>query len=231
MGTQALDVVRRNPDRFRVVGLSAGANQELLVGQIREFLPPQVAIADEEVAADVRDKLAGISGVDVLAGPEAAETLARDAEADMVLNALVGSAGLGPTLATLQAVDVDRTSKDYAAANDVVRAARKRVVEILQASGGAAVPAQRSDWYWEEYAMEKGSGTEVLVFVRYDVSLDAVKALVEKFSTTSTVGSSLPCVNSQPVSDVVVVLPCVPATTTDSAPQRNWSRIISGSEQ
>jgi 1-deoxy-D-xylulose-5-phosphate reductoisomerase len=103
VGTQALDVVRRNPDRFRVVGLSAGANQELLVGQIREFLPPLVAIADATVAADVRDKLAGISGVEVLAGPEAAETLARDAEADMVLNALVGSAGLGPTLATLQA--------------------------------------------------------------------------------------------------------------------------------
>ena len=103
VGTQALDVVRRNPDRFRVIGLSAGANQELLVGQIREFLPPLVAIADEEAAADVREKLAGISGVEVLVGPEAAETLARDAEADMVLNALVGSAGLGPTLAALQA--------------------------------------------------------------------------------------------------------------------------------
>jgi 1-deoxy-D-xylulose-5-phosphate reductoisomerase len=103
VGTQALDVVRRNPDRFRVVGLSAGANQELLVGQIREFLPPLVAIADEEAAADVREKLAGITGVEVLVGPEAAETLARDAEADMVLNALVGSAGLGPTLAALQA--------------------------------------------------------------------------------------------------------------------------------
>ena len=51
IGTQALDVVRRNPDRFKVVGLSAaGANQELLVGQIREFLPPIVAIADEDAA-------------------------------------------------------------------------------------------------------------------------------------------------------------------------------------
>ena len=46
IGTQALDVVRRHPERFRVVGLSAGGmNQELLVGQIREFLPPSVAIA------------------------------------------------------------------------------------------------------------------------------------------------------------------------------------------
>jgi 1-deoxy-D-xylulose-5-phosphate reductoisomerase len=103
VGTQALDVVRRHPDRFKVVGLSAGTNQELLVGQIREFLPPHVAIADEVAAADLREKLSGIKGVEIHAGPEAAESLARDVEADMVLNALVGSAGLAPTLATLQA--------------------------------------------------------------------------------------------------------------------------------
>ncbi len=102
VGTQALDVVRRNPDRFKVVGLSAGTNQELLVGQIREFLPPHVAIADEQAAADLREKLSGIKGVEVHAGPDAAETLARDSDVDMVLNALVGSAGLGPTLAALQ---------------------------------------------------------------------------------------------------------------------------------
>jgi len=103
VGTQALDVVRHNPDRFKVVGLSAGTNQELLVGQIREFLPPHVAIANDEAAVDVEEKLSGIKGVEVHVGPEAAESLARDSEADMVLNALVGSAGLAPTLATLQA--------------------------------------------------------------------------------------------------------------------------------
>ena len=103
VGTQALDVVRHNPDRFKVVGLSAGTNQELLVGQIREFLPPHVAIANDEAAVDLEEKLHGIRGVEVHVGPEAAENLARDSEADMVLNALVGSAGLAPTLATLQA--------------------------------------------------------------------------------------------------------------------------------
>ena len=103
VGTQALDVVRHNPDRFRVVGLSAGTNHELLVGQIREFLPPHVAIADEEAAVDLRERLSGIQGVEIHVGPDAAEILARDAESDMVLNALVGSAGLGPTLASLQA--------------------------------------------------------------------------------------------------------------------------------
>ena len=103
VGTQALDVVRRNPDRFKVVGLSAATNQELLIGQIREFLPPYVALADEQAAADLRQHLSSIRGVEVLAGPDAAEILARDTESDMVLNALVGSAGLAPTLASLQA--------------------------------------------------------------------------------------------------------------------------------
>jgi len=103
IGTQALDVVRRTPDRFRVVGLSAaGANADLLVGQIREFLPPLVAIADEDAAAAVKEKLGGIKGVDLIVGPESAERLARETEGDLVLNALVGSAGLPPTLAALQ---------------------------------------------------------------------------------------------------------------------------------
>src|SRR3954467_7907570 len=102
VGTQALDVVRHNPDRFRVVGLSAGTNHELLTGQIREFLPPYVAIADEESARDLKAHLGQLRGVEVLTGPDAAEMLAREADADMVLNALVGSVGLMPTLATLQ---------------------------------------------------------------------------------------------------------------------------------
>src|SRR5436190_16379178 len=102
VGTQALDVVRRNPDRFRVVGLSAGSNHELLIGQIREFLPPYVAIADESVAEDLRERLAGLRDIEVVSGPDSAERLARDVDADMVLNALVGSAGLAPTPAALQ---------------------------------------------------------------------------------------------------------------------------------
>jgi 1-deoxy-D-xylulose-5-phosphate reductoisomerase len=103
VGTQALDVVRRHPDRFRILGLSAaGANQELLVGQIREFLPPLVAIADEGAARDIERKLGPVKGVELVVGPDAADRLATDTEADIVVNALVGSAGLGPTLAALQ---------------------------------------------------------------------------------------------------------------------------------
>jgi 1-deoxy-D-xylulose-5-phosphate reductoisomerase len=102
VGTQALDVVRRNPDLFEVVGLAAAQSHELLVGQIREFLPPVVAVSDEGAAEDLREALSGLRGVEVMVGPDAAEQLARDSDADMVLNAMVGAVGLAPTLATLQ---------------------------------------------------------------------------------------------------------------------------------
>lgn len=103
IGTQALDVVRRNPDRFKVVGLSVGgSHQDLFVGQVREFLPPLVAIADEDAADDVKKTLGALPGVELIIGPDATETVARESEADIVVNGLVGSAGLGPTLAALQ---------------------------------------------------------------------------------------------------------------------------------
>ena len=102
IGTQALDVVRHNPDRFKVVALAAATSHELLVGQIREFLPPLVAIADEEAAAEIKAGLGPMRGMEILAGTEAAETIARESEADMVLNAMVGAVGLAPSLAALQ---------------------------------------------------------------------------------------------------------------------------------
>jgi 1-deoxy-D-xylulose-5-phosphate reductoisomerase len=102
IGTQALDVVRRSPDRFKVVGLAAGSGHELLVGQVREFVPPLVAIADEEAAKELTRQLGSVRGVEVLSGPGATEKLARETDADMVLNAMVGAVGLAPSLATLQ---------------------------------------------------------------------------------------------------------------------------------
>lgn len=89
-------------------------------------------------------------------------------------------------MSALQTAELDGASAADTPAGKAVAQARKRVVEILRASGGAAVPMQRSDWYWEEYAAKKG-GTEALVFIRYDVSLDAVRALVEKYSATTPV--------------------------------------------
>jgi 1-deoxy-D-xylulose-5-phosphate reductoisomerase len=102
IGTQALDVVRRNPDHFRVVGLGAATSHQLLVGQIREFMPPLVAIADEEAADELKKNLGPIRAIEIISGPEAMETLARESDADMVVNAMVGAVGLTPSLAALQ---------------------------------------------------------------------------------------------------------------------------------
>ncbi|MET4609958.1 1-deoxy-D-xylulose-5-phosphate reductoisomerase [Rhodococcus sp. PvR044] len=95
IGTQALEVIAANPDKFTVVGLAAGGgNIDLLARQIRETGVSAVAVADPEAAA----RLDGPA----LSGPGAVTELVRTTEADVVLNALVGSLGLEPTLAALE---------------------------------------------------------------------------------------------------------------------------------
>ncbi|HOQ21965.1 MAG TPA: 1-deoxy-D-xylulose-5-phosphate reductoisomerase, partial [Microbacterium sp.] len=85
IGTQALDVIRDRRDRFEVVGLSAGRNAELVAAQAAEFGVPSSATV--------------IAAID---GSDAAEQLVRDVDADVVLNGITGSIGLGPTLAALE---------------------------------------------------------------------------------------------------------------------------------
>lgn len=94
IGTQALEVIAANPDKFEVVGLAArGGNIELFAAQMAATGTRNVAVADPAAAA----------ALDIpLAGPAAVTELVRRTEADVVLNALVGSLGLEPTLATLE---------------------------------------------------------------------------------------------------------------------------------
>lgn len=94
IGTQALELIAANPDRFEVVGLAAGgANAELLARQRAETGVAQVAVTDPAAA----DRIGGVT----YTGPDALTRLINDTEADVVLNALVGSLGLEPTLAAL----------------------------------------------------------------------------------------------------------------------------------
>jgi hypothetical protein len=86
-------------------------------------------------------------------------------------------------LSALYAVETDRKGEPYAKALETVTAARKRVVDALRTSAVAAVPPKRTDWHWEEYAGEPGKPNEQLVFVLYDVGLDTVRALVDKYSS------------------------------------------------
>jgi len=94
IGTQALDVIAANPDRFQVVGLAAGGGSPgLLVRQRAETGVSNVAVADDAAAVRVGDV--------TYAGPDAVTRLVENTEADVVLNALVGALGLKPTLAAL----------------------------------------------------------------------------------------------------------------------------------
>jgi 1-deoxy-D-xylulose-5-phosphate reductoisomerase len=94
IGTQALEVIADNPDRFEVVGLAAGgANADLLARQRADTGTSNVAVADPEAAARIGDVR--------YVGPDAVTRLVEDTEADVVLNALVGALGLQPTLAAL----------------------------------------------------------------------------------------------------------------------------------
>jgi 1-deoxy-D-xylulose-5-phosphate reductoisomerase len=98
IGRQALDVARRMPDAVRVTALAAHSDRTLLTQQALEFHPVAVALHDAEAAHGVDRSLPGI---DVGAGPDAVEALASHPDVDLVLNALVGAAGLRVTVAAL----------------------------------------------------------------------------------------------------------------------------------
>jgi len=99
IGTQALEVIAANPDRFEVVGLAAGgANVDTLRRQRAETGVSNIAVADDRAAQMVGQDFGGVP----YHGPEAVTRLVEETEADVVLNALVGALGLRPTLAALQ---------------------------------------------------------------------------------------------------------------------------------
>ena len=109
IGTQALDVVERS-DQLEVVGLAAGSSWEPLLEQARAFGVERIALADEDAAA--RASEAWTDG-EVLGGAEGLVELITGGDCDLVLNALVGSAGLGPTIATLgEGIDLALANKE-----------------------------------------------------------------------------------------------------------------------
>ncbi len=101
IGTQSLEVARAQG--YKVTGLAAGRNIDLLEAQIAEFRPACVAVADPAACRALQGRLAGMPGAPrVLGGPGGVVELDRDEGADVVLNAVVGIAGLGATLAALE---------------------------------------------------------------------------------------------------------------------------------
>ena len=102
IGTQALDIIRKNRDKFNACVLTANKNWELLVEQALEFEPECVVIADESLHSKVKEALSH-SGIKILSGTEAISDVAAWDKVDMVLTAMVGYSGLLPTISAIKA--------------------------------------------------------------------------------------------------------------------------------
>ena len=114
IGTQTLDVVEANPERLQAAALAAHKNDVLLEAQIRKFHPSVAALSDPEAAQRLRSRYQGPT--EILSGPEGVMAVAMCSEADTVLGAMVGYAGLRPTLAAIQAGDGLRRNRGGAPA-------------------------------------------------------------------------------------------------------------------
>ncbi len=130
IGTQALEVVARS-DELQVVGLAAGRDWETVVAQAREHGVPSVALADPDAAERARGAWSGR----VLSGEQGVRDLAAWGEADLVLNAIVGAAGLGSTVVALtEGIDVALANKEsLVVGGDLVTA-------LAEATGARLLP-------------------------------------------------------------------------------------------
>ena len=132
IGKQALDVVARAPEAFELVGLSAERSHEALIAQAREHGVTRIALSDPDAAARAAE--AWTDG-EVLSGPEGLVRLVADAGADLVLNGIVGSAGLGPTIVALtEGVDVALANKESLVVGGEL------VMALSEATGAQLIP-------------------------------------------------------------------------------------------
>jgi 1-deoxy-D-xylulose-5-phosphate reductoisomerase len=133
IGRQALDVVSRSTDQgLRVVALSAASGWEQLIEQARAYSVKRIALSNPDAAA--RASEAWTEG-EVLSGPEGLVKLITECECDLVLNAIVGSAGLVPTVATLgEGIDLALANKESLVVGGEL------VTQLAEATGAAIIP-------------------------------------------------------------------------------------------
>jgi 1-deoxy-D-xylulose-5-phosphate reductoisomerase len=130
-----LDVAERLADRIRIVGLATNSNVELLAAQARRFHPQVVSIGDANLLPVLRESLAEMSGIEVLAGEEGWLRTATIEDADQVVVSVAGTPGLLPTLAAIDA------GKEIAlASKEVLVAAGEIVMPRARAKGVSIVP-------------------------------------------------------------------------------------------
>ena len=131
IGTQTLDIVRQFPEEFKIVGLTANQNSDLLLKQIKEFKPKAVAIIDKSKV----DDLLNFSSCQVYVGTDGLNKIATLQESDTVVNALVGSAGIEPTYNAI------RSKKNIALANkETLVAAGSIIMEELKKNDVTLMP-------------------------------------------------------------------------------------------
>jgi 1-deoxy-D-xylulose-5-phosphate reductoisomerase len=137
IGTQTLDIVSQYPDKFRIVGLAAGRNVEMLAAQIRQFQPSIAAIWDEDKLPELQTAIADVKPQPILlAGEAGIIEVARYGDAETVVTGIVGCAGLLPTIAAIEA------GKNIALANkETLIAGGPVVLPLLEKHGVKVLPA------------------------------------------------------------------------------------------
>ncbi|MBD3180870.1 1-deoxy-D-xylulose-5-phosphate reductoisomerase [Candidatus Poribacteria bacterium] len=137
IGTQALQVVKFNKDHFKIVGLAARSNLELMEKQIRLFHPHLAALEDEGKAKILKEKVKD-TRTKVLAGQQGILQLASMPESDMVLSSIVGIAGLLPTLEAVKAEkDIALANKEslVTAGSILTKSVKKHGVNLIPVDG------------------------------------------------------------------------------------------------
>ncbi|GEN33626.1 MULTISPECIES: 1-deoxy-D-xylulose-5-phosphate reductoisomerase [Aneurinibacillus] len=132
IGTQALDIVRQHPDRFSVVSLAAGRNIQLLAEQAREFRPHLISVQTKELAEKIKHELP--PHTKVMWGEEGIFATATHPDTDFVISAMVGSAGLAPTLAAIEAgktIGLANKETLVTAGHIVMRKAKEHDVSVI----------------------------------------------------------------------------------------------------
>ena len=151
IGTQTLEVVAAEPDRFEVVGLGAHRSVDALVQQVRRWRPQVVAVTDPDAGAEVSRLVP--PGTDVVTGPDALEALGCCG--DVVVNGIVGFAGLDVTLAAL------RSGRRLALANKESLIAAGPVVRTALAEGGGVIVPVDSEHCALHQCLRAGQADEV----------------------------------------------------------------------
>src|SRR5579863_9092217 len=150
IGTQAVDVVEAEPDRYRVVALAAQRSVDTLIDQVRRLRPELVAVGDPDAARALRPLLP--PGTELIAG--AAGLVAAAQAADVVLNAVVGFAGLPVTLAALEA------GRRLALANKESLIAGAPVVARAKTTPGAEIVPVDSEHCALHQCLRAGNGPD-----------------------------------------------------------------------